>query len=255
MTADFPSGLRIGCVPYLNARPLVWGIEGCVQFDVPSVLSDRFSAGDLDVALLPVFEVLRLPAALVVDGLSISARGPVRSVMVAHRAPLGETPEIILDPDSRSSSNLLRLLLGGYFQSPARLVSSSTDPDCARLMIGDPALSFRRDAPKGWILTDLSEAWHQWTGRPFVFAVWVIAAAVAHAAPVAEVLRRVAGRGLATRAEIAAAFPDPESSLDYLTHAIRFDLGDAEKSAIASFRDALVSYGICPTPGMLPTYV
>ena len=53
------NGLRIGCVPYLNARPLVRGIEEHVTFEVPALLADRFAGGDYDVALLPVFEAFR----------------------------------------------------------------------------------------------------------------------------------------------------------------------------------------------------
>jgi predicted solute-binding protein len=250
-----PHGLRIGCVPYLNARPLVWGIEDRVCFEVPSVLSDRFAHGEFDVALLPVYETFRLPAPIAVDGLSISALGAVRSVLIAHQKPLSETSEIVLDHDSRSSSNLLRVLLSGYFRSEARLINSSPDPSAARLMIGDPALRFRRNLSPEWLLTDLSEAWNQWTGLPFVFAVWVIRESVVAPELIASALRGIAVKGIAARPRIAEATDDAMASLDYLTHAIRFGLADDEKKAIASYRDRLISSGLLPATSALPSYV
>ena len=255
MTDPLPHGLRIGCVPYLNARPLVWGIEDRVCFEVPSVLSDRFSHGEFDVALLPVYEMLRLAEPIAVDGLSISALGAVRSVLIAHQKPLSETSEIVLDHNSRTSSNLLRLLLRGYLHSEARLVDSSPNPSAARLMIGDPALRFRRNFSQEWILTDLSEAWNQWTGLPFVFAVWVIRQSVAEPELIASALRGIAASGLAARPTIAEATDDPAASLDYLTNSIRFGLAADEKVAIASYRERLISSDLLPAAIALPSYV
>jgi chorismate dehydratase len=103
--------LRIGCVKYLNARPLIHGWEGDVHFDHPSALCRRLATGELDVALVSSFEFLRNPIYRIVDELSISSNGPVYSVIVAHRGEMTEVEEIELDPASETSVNLLRCLL------------------------------------------------------------------------------------------------------------------------------------------------
>jgi predicted solute-binding protein len=86
--------LRIGCVKYLNARPLIHGWPGEVVFDHPSVLCERLAAAQLDVALVSSFEFLRNPVYTLVDGISISSNGPVHSVFVAHNGDLSEIEEI-----------------------------------------------------------------------------------------------------------------------------------------------------------------
>src|ERR1043166_653488 len=103
--------LRIGCVKYLNARPLIRGWPGDVEFDHPSALCQRLANGELDVALVSSFEFLRNPIYRIVDDISISSHGPVYSVVVAHRAEISEMEEIELDPASETSVHLLRCLL------------------------------------------------------------------------------------------------------------------------------------------------
>ena len=53
--------LRIGCVRYLNALPLIHGWRGEVRFDHPSTLCRELAAGKLEVALVSSFEYLRNP--------------------------------------------------------------------------------------------------------------------------------------------------------------------------------------------------
>jgi len=231
------NGLRIGCVPYLNARPLVRGIEEHVTFEVPALLADRFAGGDYDVALLPVFEAFRQPEAAIVDGVSISCLGAVRSVILAHRDPLEDVAEIVLDPASRTSANLLRILLAERFRLAPRLVSETDNPHSARLIIGDPALAFQSHRPSGWRLLDLGQAWHEWIGLPFVFAVWVLRPGLSFR--VAAALRDVAANGIAHRGEIAAREADPAAALAYLTRHIRHTLGSPEKQAMTRFRHLL----------------
>jgi len=105
------SSLRIGCVKYLNARPLIRGCPDGIEFDHPSLLCERLAKGELDVALVSSFEFLRNPIYRIVDEVSISSDGPVYSVVVAHRGDISEIKEIELDPASQTAVNLLRCLL------------------------------------------------------------------------------------------------------------------------------------------------
>jgi len=245
------SSLRLGCVPYLNARPLLEGLDA--ELAVPSLLSEHFAAGRYDAALIPVFETLRLPSPRIVDGFGICSLGPVRSVIVAHRQPLADTTEIVLDPASRTSANLLRILVSSCWKIPAPLVSQSTDPLAARLLIGDPALDFQRRIEPGWTVTDLGQAWFDWTGLPFVFAVWTLAGSAPPQTP--SLLREAAAAGLAARPDIAAREPDPPSALDYLTRSIRYLLGPKEKKAIETFRSQLLDLDLLPAASPHPEFV
>lgn len=242
---------RLGCVPYLNARPLLHGLEA--ELEVPAVLSRRFLAGDFDAALIPVFEMLRLPAPRIADGFGICSVGAVRSVIVAHRHPIDQTPEIVLDPSSRTSVHLLQILLSEHLKNPARLVGRSEDPQAARLIIGDPALRFQENMDPGWRIFDLGRAWHEWTGLPFVYAVWTLA----ENAPdgTGDLLRQAAASGLAARPAIAANEPDPAAALDYLTQSIHYPIRTAEREGLAAFRRCLVSQRLLPAEAGCPVYV
>src|ERR1041385_3117568 len=110
--------LRIGCVKYLNARPLIRGWPGDVEFDHPSALCQRLAKGQLDVALVSSFEFLRNPIYRIVDDVSVSSDGPVYSVVIAHRGEISEIKEIELDPASQTGVNLLRCLLTEFELSP-----------------------------------------------------------------------------------------------------------------------------------------
>ncbi|MDX2079799.1 MAG: menaquinone biosynthesis protein [Terrimicrobiaceae bacterium] len=255
MSGLFPLDARIGCVPYLNARPLVFGIEDRVTFEVPSLLAADFLSGRFDAALIPVVALLERPDAVAVDGVSISARGTVRSVILAHPRPLAEAQEIVLDPSSRSSCALLAVLVRGFFQISARLVEKSDDPDAARLIIGDPALEFQAAPAAGWTITDLGEAWFRWTGLPFVFAVWAVRPGYENAPSLGGLLRLAAAAGLEARPEISERQANPGEALDYLTRNIRYSLGDDEKAGLARFCELAGAAGLLPGGCTLPAWV
>ena len=84
--------LRVGCVQYLNSKPLIHGFDGPVIFDHPSGLARDLAAGKLDVGLVPTFEALRTPHYALAAGVGIACDGPVYSVFLAHRGPLKEVP-------------------------------------------------------------------------------------------------------------------------------------------------------------------
>src|SRR5207245_9278609 len=116
---------RIGCVKYLNARPLIRGWSGNVTSDSPAALCAQLASGNLDVALVSSFEFLRNPVYRIVDDVSISSSGPVYSVIVAHQGEISQVEEIELDPAAETSVNLLRCLLAELNVNP-RFVPKST---------------------------------------------------------------------------------------------------------------------------------
>ncbi len=154
--------VRLGCVKYLNARPLIRGWPGQVVFDHPAALSAQLQRGELQIALVSSFEFLRNPIYQIVDGVSISSDGPVYSVVVAHRGEISAVEQIELDPASLSSVALLRCLLAEAELHP-KLVSTSTLPASdqrrATLLIGDQAIRFREKHANEFEFWDLGEQW------------------------------------------------------------------------------------------------
>lgn len=235
----------IGSVSYLNAKPLIHGLPPDeLLLEVPSTLSKSFAEGGLEAALLPVFEIFQISRPRVVDGISISCLGPVKSVIVASPGPLSETSEIFPDPASVTSNSLLKILLAEFFPNPPKVVTTppTTIPELApRLLIGDRALEFRRTFPN-WEFFDLGECWHKNTGLPFVFAAWCLSSPAPKS--LADHLRLTRTHGLSRLPEIARATPTPAESLDYLSRNIRYGLGEPEKAALELFASLAVRHGL-----------
>lgn len=240
------AGLRIGCVQYLNSKPLIHGYDGPVVFDHPSGLARNLIAGKLDAALVPAFEALRHPHYTLVEGVAIASDGPVHSVFLAHRGPLAEVRRIALDPASLTSVHLLQALLREYHGLCPELLELSAFPAQADavLLIGNQAIDFREREVGAHQILDLGAEWQRCTGRPFIFAAWLLRPGLRHAAEVADDLRTLRDYGVAHLDEIIRAEPRaPEFTRRYLTQHIRFDLGEREKAGIARFRELLVKHG------------
>ena len=237
--------LRIGAVSYLNTKPLVYGLESCADqseliFDLPSRLADRLAAGDLDVALIPSIEAILDPSYIVVSDACIGCQGPVWSVKLLSRVAPEKIKTLALDEGSRTSRVLGRIFLQKQFGvspdlTPLKMADDwqQTETD-AVLIIGDRAMA--DDPPQFPFVWDLGEAWHQWTGLPFVFAVW--------AARTQESLERLDGmlskardQGIANVDEIVAANAGryrltADQCKQYLQQNLHFHLGDAEKQGL-----------------------
>jgi chorismate dehydratase len=241
-------GLRIGCVQYLNSRPLIHGLSE-VELAHPSDLASRLQSGGLDAALVPVFELLRSPHKyLVVDGVGIISEGPVYSVFVAHQRPLAELAGVIADPASLTSIHLFQVLSAGMLRQLLPLVSehgsNASPPGFGRLLIGNQAIAHRlrsERAGDGEQFWDLGSQWTGWTGLPFVYAAWVLRRDIPGAGRIGEAFRGVADEGVQAIPEIAAAEPEfgDEIARRYLTENIRFKLGEKERSGLARFREEL----------------
>ncbi len=232
------SPLRIGCVKYLNARPLVHGWPGEVYLETPAVLCRLLSLGRLEVALVSSFEFLRNPIYRIVDGVSIASAGPVYSVVVAHRGELSRLQQIEADPASETSVNLVRCILAEE-GSNASLVSSleAGDEHGAHLLIGDRAIRFRQQHPK-WNFWDLGEAWQKLTKLPFVYALWLIRPGVTGASSIADRLRGLRDRNLTRMGEVIRSQTefDPVFCERYYREHLRFSFGEEEKRGLREFQ-------------------
>lgn len=238
-------GLRIGCVKYLNSRPLICAYDGPVTFDHPSALARMLAGGELDAALVPAFEALRDPRYQLVDGVAVGCDGPVFSVFLAYRGELREVRTIAADPASLSSLNLLKVLLA-EFHGMQPVFGEKGD---ARLLIGNQAIEFRMSGEAqtgGWKFLDLGEEWKRCTGLPFVFAVWALRPGLAGAAEIADALRSLKRTGVGCIPELIATehFADEETRRRYLTEFLHFDIGPREKAGLERYRELLAQHGL-----------
>lgn len=174
---------RISVVQYLNTVPLIWGMLHGEQrgkfeldFTTPARCADAVHQGTADVGIIPSIEYPRLERAEIVAGVSIAAKGKVRSVLLLSNTPVGKIGSVALDNSSRTSIALVTILLREFYGRAFEPIPFAPDPDAmleradAALVIGDPALAYRGRAAT---VLDLGEEWKKFTGLPFVFALWV----------------------------------------------------------------------------------
>ncbi|MEP6698665.1 MAG: menaquinone biosynthesis protein [Verrucomicrobiota bacterium] len=244
--------LRVGCVKYLNAQPLIHGWPDEVVFDHPSALCRQLAAGALDVALVSSFEFLRHPIYQVVDDVSISSDGAVHSVFLAHTGELAEIGEIEIDPASGTSVNLLRCLLAERDLAPEFIdqSDSAVSTTRAKLLIGDQAIRFRQQYADDYRFWDLGLQWQQATQLPFVYALWLIRPEVAASEEIAERLRACRDENLRALDRVIAAQTDfpPEFCRFYWHDCLRYHFGAREKKGLSTFRELCEKHAILPAP-------
>lgn len=248
---------RIGVVHYLNARPLVYGLERerSVQIirDPPSALSEKLTSGQIEVALLSTIECFRHGDLRMLPEIGICSEGPIKSIKLFLRRPLTEVQTVALDQSSCSAAALTRLVFLEFLQrtdvafrtiEPTR-TPAQVDAD-AVLLIGDVALQ----ADPGTLdPLDLGGFWTERTGLPFVYAAW----ACRQSTPVDSVLPvllKARDRGLPERPRIAQEasleFDLPAAGLrQYLTRNLRYHLGEREIKGLERFRDLAAQHGLC----------
>ncbi len=251
--------VRVGAVNYLNTKPLIYDLEKLAPeadlvLDVPSRLADRLVAGELDVALIPVIEYFRAGSYSIVPGVSIATRGPVLSVTLFSRTPWDQIRRVALDAGSRTSAALTQVLLRKRYgvspeviPLPLERTAEEADAD-AVLLIGDRAM--RACLPGFDHAFDLGQEWYDWTGLPFVYAVWAVREG-AELGRVGWALEEAKRRGLA-RAGVIAHREAPRLGLDagfcrrYLSNILHFDLGPREQAGLHHYYMLACELGLAP---------
>jgi len=145
-------------------------------FDYPAKIAAMLLKDEIDVGLIPVAVIPKLPEYHIISDYCIGASQPVASVCLFSDVPLEGIKEILVDYQSRTSAALLKVLLRQHWKIDPMLTDTSNNyqqhikGNTAGLVIGDRALVQRHQSA---YIYDLAEAWQQMTGLPFVFAAWV----------------------------------------------------------------------------------
>jgi chorismate dehydratase len=239
---------RLGAVDYLNARPLVYGLElrndlFALRFDVPSKCAALLHEGSIDVGMIPSIEYLRGNSTYcIVPGMAIISDGPVASVALFTAHPIDQLRSIAVDTSSRTSTALLRVLCVEAFGIDPEFVPMAPSIDemlkqCdAALVIGDPALYMNHEAA-GLTKVDLGEEWTKLTALPFVWAFWAGRPGVLSPAALAALVQ-ARDAGVAASEAIASAYCGPERralGVAYLRDNIRYTFDGRAAAGLREF--------------------
>jgi chorismate dehydratase len=175
--------IKVGIVNYLNTAPLIFGLQNSpvnndIQLipDYPSNLAKDLISGSIDVGLVPVAVIPQLKNWWLVGDYCIGAEGAVASVCLFSEVPVEKIKTVLLDYQSRTSVELVKILFKEYWKMDVQYVNTESDfgqriiGNTAGVVIGDRSLYQRKISP---YVYDLGEAWKSFTGLPFVFAAWV----------------------------------------------------------------------------------
>jgi chorismate dehydratase len=237
--------IKISAVSYTNTKPFIYGIQHTaisnkieLSLDNPTDCAQKLIDNVVDIGLIPVAATLSLPYWEIVSDYCIGAVGAVNSVFIFSNCDIRQVKKLQLDPQSRSSNNLARVLLKNYWKiEPSLLIGAddyaeSTDAETAFVQIGDRTFG-KKDKYK--FVYDLGEEWQKFTGLPFVFAAWIANKTVSK--DFVEEFNRSLKFGLDHRAELLKELPqNPDFDLeDYLMHKLDFGLTDDKKKALYLF--------------------
>lgn len=219
--------------------------RGCFDLDfrLPAGCADAVASGAADIGIIPSFELVRQDLEII-PGTGIACHGAVRSILLISSVPAAEIRTLALDSSSRTSVELVRVILERRYGATPKCVSHAPDLEAmlgvaeAGLIIGDPAL---RIEPAGlpYHVYDLGTEWQELTGLPMVFAVW----AARKGAVTAEVVAAFQGScryGMERLEEIVAmesaarGFP-AEVVREYLTRNIVHELGSRDYRGMELF--------------------
>ncbi len=241
--------IKISAVSYTNTKPFLYGIQHTdiinkidLSLDIPADCAQKLIDDEVDIGLIPVAATLNLPYWEIVSTYCIGAVGAVNSVFIFSNCEIHEVTKLQLDPESRSSNNLARVLLKNYWKIQPELVTNSPEysvdqnTTTAFVQIGDRTFGKKDKYP---FVYDLAEEWQKFTGLSFVFAAWIANKPIPK--DFITEFDQALKNGLDHRAELLKELParadfDLE---DYLMHKLDFDLTEDKRKALYLFLEYL----------------
>lgn len=261
------NSVRLGTVPYLNAKPLValfeqnqdLGVE--LVEAVPSALAEMLARREVQCALVSSVGVLEDPELCAMDAGGVVSDGPVASIRLMSRVPPDNIGTLALDSSSRTGITLGLVMLSKAYGVRPEVVTLPPDVSAmlevadAALLIGDPALRASLDREAGRLPMvchdlDMGTLWRDATGLPFVYAVWTAYREDA-SDELDALLSRAVRWGTAHLEDIAereaSRLGMPEDFCRrYLRDNVRYHLGPREWEGLATFGTAAAEMGLLP---------
>ncbi len=264
--------LRLGQVEYINCLPVYHALEeGLMPLEAelfkgpPTRLNRLFLNGELECTPISSIEYARnADFCYILPDLSISADGKVESILFFSKIPVTELEgkKVCLTKSSATSVALLKVLFDHYYQVEVQCETAPPDLDAmmantdGALLIGDDAmLAHQRVIDLGlpYHVTDLGEAWKQFTGEKMVYALWAVRKTYTEAYPeqvnlLSKTLieSKKIGLGqtpdLIAKAQKRSGLPLPVIEDYFVT--IRHDLSEDYRRALLTFYDYAYKSGL-----------
>ncbi len=246
--------LKVVAVSYLNTKPLLYGLlksnlDQIIDLDLqmPSVCAQRLKSGEADIGLVPVAVIPEIEGARIISDYCIGADGKVDTVCVYSEVPLQQVTALILDYHSRTSVQLVQILLRDYWKLAPKLVAGQKGFEnqiggtTAGLVIGDRTIGLDRKYP---FVYDLAEAWKAHTGLPFVFAAWVSRVDLPDEFLTQFNAALASGLEFLPQLILLLQSPDPDFDLThYFTSSISYHLDTPKREALELFWNAMGAAG------------
>jgi chorismate dehydratase len=258
---------RIGCVSYLNAKPLIFGLESDpdidLQLDVPSRLLDGLIQNRFDVALLPVIDYQRMDHLALLPAGGIGSEDETLTVRIFSKVPIPEIRTLSCDPDSHTSVALARIILEESFHIRPEFTNTATAD--AHLLIGDKVITESMQNENqitgsdsafcihhSAFQLDLGSAWKKLTNLPFLFACWT-ARRDTDLGNLPHRLLTARQRGLDNietiirRDALPRGWP-ADIARKYLTDHLSYEVGPRQLESVRLFHDLASRHALIPAP-------
>ncbi len=245
--------IKIGVVPYMNAKPLIYGLENNraveLLFDVPAILTEMLSREMVDVAIVPSTEYFLSANLLIIPDIAIASHGEVKSVKLLVRNHPVE--RVALDIASNTSKVLSRIIMNEKYHLDPDFTSwdpSEENLDAqadAFLVIGDNALKMNGT---NHLTIDLGKEWQALTHLPFVYAFWATKRRT-KISGLKDILQEAKAKGLGKLEELSAVEAKRlgltfDECFNYLSKNICYNLGEQELAGLKTFYRYAVKMGI-----------
>lgn len=169
--------IKISAVSYTNTKPFIYGIQHSsvldqidLSLDIPSDCAKKLIENQVDIGLIPVAAIPFVPNAQIISSFCIGSIGAVNSVFIFSDIPVNEIKVVKLDPQSRTSNNLAKVLLKNHFKIEVEFTTDQNAKTDAIVLIGDRTFGRKGDFKYAY---DLGEEWMKFSGLPFMYAAWV----------------------------------------------------------------------------------
>jgi chorismate dehydratase len=238
--------LKVTAVSYLNTKPFLYGIFEKkldklidLTLDIPFVCAEKLKNGQADLGLVPVAVLPELKSPNIVSDYCIGSVRKVKTVCLFSESPIDEIEEIYLDYHSKTSVELIKILLANHWKIAPKLINAEVGFEdkikgtSAALVIGDRAIALHS---KFAYCYDLGEAWNDYSGLPFVYAAWVSNQPLED--DFLEQFNQALSKGIEEIPKLIYLLPTPLFGFDlqdYFTNNISYHFDTDKKMALSRF--------------------
>lgn len=240
----------LSAVAYLNTKPFLAGLANFdfgvnleIIEETPAECSRRLQNQAADIGLVPVADFMTLTGFRQITSWGIGAQGAVKSVVLVAERPIDQIDQILLDPQSKTSNQLMKILAEEYFGIECTFLDLGPEylqqigGNVGAVLIGDRALLLANQFAYQY---DLAQAWQEMTGLPFLFAVWVATEKVDNA--LEQSLEESFALAMQQRPKIASEYQAKFAGVDlydYLMHRIKYKITPEHQLALELFLDKI----------------